>query len=212
MIAYDSRSQNVGMDFLFPPIPEFWNFFSLPSRSRILVIVFFHSLPVPYLWEWNYPFPFPNTQKSFSLIPEWYCQVLISTLNVKMVPRRPLQIKRLFRQPSQKEEVTRNWCNASRGPQCCCRNVTSIWSILDCKVQKMVEYMLPHQIPPGHWLVVGLIKTLWTKLPDRVEAQKGDKGQMGAQCPQCVGCNGCDEHYLSAQSWDVSRGHPGAIR
>ena len=146
------------------------------------------------------------------LIPECYCLVLISTLNVQMVPRRPLQIKRLFLQPPQKEEVTRNGCDASRGSQCCWRNVTSIWSILDCKVQKMVEYMLPHQIPPGHWLVVGLIKTLRTKLPDRVEAQKGDKGQMGAQCPQCVGCNGCDEHYLSAQSWDVSRGHPGAIR
>ena len=144
---------NFGNRFFYSlPFLIFFIFFSFSSRSRILVIVFFHSLPVPYLWEWNYPFPFPfpNTQKSFSLIPECYCQVLISTLNVQMVPRRPLQIKRLFLQPPQKEEVTRNGCDASRGSQCCWRNVTSIWSILDCKVQKMVEYMLPHQIPPGH--------------------------------------------------------------
>ena len=50
MIASDSRSWNVGMDFFIPfPFPNFGN-------------RFFHSLPVPELWEWKFfiPFPFPN--------------------------------------------------------------------------------------------------------------------------------------------------------
>ena len=107
-----------------------------------------------------------------------------------MVLIRSLQIKRLFLQPSQKEEVTRNGCNASRGFQCWWRNVTSIWSKLGCKVQKMVDNMLPHQIPPGHWLVVGLIKTLGTKLPDRVEAQKGIKDKWVRSAQSVLGSMG----------------------
>ena len=36
--------------------------FSFPSRSRIVGMDFFHSLPVPEVWEWIFviPFPFPN--------------------------------------------------------------------------------------------------------------------------------------------------------
>ena len=132
------------------PVPEMWEWiFFTPFPFPNFGNIFFYSLPFLNFGIF-FPFLFLNTQKSFPLIPECYCQVLISTLNVQMVSRRSLQIKRLFLQPSQKEQVTRNGCNASRGPQCCWRNVTSIWSILDCKVQKMVEYMLPHQIPPGH--------------------------------------------------------------
>ena len=46
-------------------------FFSFPSRSRILGMGVFHSLPAPELREWNYPFPFPfpNSQMSFLLTP-----------------------------------------------------------------------------------------------------------------------------------------------
>ena len=64
MIASDSHSRNVKMDFFIPFLfPNFGNaFFSFPSRSRIMGMVFFHSLPVPELWEWIFlvPFPFPN--------------------------------------------------------------------------------------------------------------------------------------------------------
>ena len=50
MIASDSRSQNVGMDFFHSlPFPEFWE-------------CFFYSPPVPKFREWVFsiPFPFPN--------------------------------------------------------------------------------------------------------------------------------------------------------
>ena len=59
------------------PFPELWEWiFSFHSRSRILGMLFFHSLPLPKLWEWFFfhslpvpelwewiffiPFPFPN--------------------------------------------------------------------------------------------------------------------------------------------------------
>ena len=48
--------------------PELWEWiFSFPSRSRILGMLFFHSLPVPELWEWFFfiPFPFPNFGNGF---------------------------------------------------------------------------------------------------------------------------------------------------
>ena len=83
MIASDTRSRIVGMDFFsFPsrsrilaidlfipfPFPNLGNvFFSFPSRSQIFGMGFFHSLPVPELREWNYPFP--NSKKSFPLTP-----------------------------------------------------------------------------------------------------------------------------------------------
>merc|ERR1719447_2037725 len=53
-------------------LPEFREWiFSFPSRSRILGMDFFHSLPVPEFREWVFsiPFPFPNPQKSFPLTP-----------------------------------------------------------------------------------------------------------------------------------------------
>ena len=74
MIASDSHSRIVGMDFFIPfPFPNYGNgFFSFPSRSRILGIDFFipfpfpnfgngffNSLPVPELREWNYPISIP---------------------------------------------------------------------------------------------------------------------------------------------------------
>ena len=69
MIASDSHSRFVGMDFFLPfPFPKFGNvFFSFPSRSRIEGMDFFHSLPVPELWEWIFfiPFPFPNFGNRF---------------------------------------------------------------------------------------------------------------------------------------------------
>ena len=64
MIASDSHSRNVGMDFFHSlPLPEFWeSIFSFPSNSRILGIAFSHSLTVPEFWEcvFSIPFPFPN--------------------------------------------------------------------------------------------------------------------------------------------------------
>ena len=73
MIASDSHSQIVGMDFFHSlPVPELWEwiffipfpfpnfgngFFSFPSRSRILGMGFFHSLPIPEIWEWIFLFP-----------------------------------------------------------------------------------------------------------------------------------------------------------
>ena len=63
MKASDSCSRIVGMDFVIPfPFPKFWEcfffipfpflnygnvFFSFPSLSRIVGIIFFHSLPIP---------------------------------------------------------------------------------------------------------------------------------------------------------------------
>ena len=94
MIASDSRSWIVGMDF-----------FSFPSRSRILGIdffipfpllnfgnVFFYSLPVPEFREWFFsiPFPFPyfgngifhscscsQTPKCHSRLPLEYSQNVV---------------------------------------------------------------------------------------------------------------------------------------
>ena len=55
MIASDSCSRNVGMDF-----------FSIPSHSLILGMFFVRSLPVP---ELPVLVPVPNSQKSFPLTP-----------------------------------------------------------------------------------------------------------------------------------------------
>ena len=64
MIASDSHSQIMGMDFFirFPFLNYEDAFFSFPSRSRNLGMDFFHSLPVPEIREWIFsiPFPFPN--------------------------------------------------------------------------------------------------------------------------------------------------------
>ena len=52
-----------GNDSLWFPLPKCGiGFFLFPSRSQILGMVFFHSLPVPKLWERIFfiPFPFPN--------------------------------------------------------------------------------------------------------------------------------------------------------
>ena len=54
------------------PFPNFGNgFFSFPSRSRILGMDFFHSLPVPEFREWIFsiPFPFPNFGNGFFPFP-----------------------------------------------------------------------------------------------------------------------------------------------
>ena len=49
MIASDSHSRNVKMDYFIP--------FPFPNFGNALV----HSLPVPEIWEWIFiPFPFPN--------------------------------------------------------------------------------------------------------------------------------------------------------
>ena len=67
MIAPDSRSRNVGLDFFIPShsftIPNFGNaFFSFPSLSQNLGMDFFSSLPVPEFLELSFsiPFPFPK--------------------------------------------------------------------------------------------------------------------------------------------------------
>ena len=64
MIASDSHSRNVGMDFFHSlPVPEFWeSIFSCPSHSRILGMASSHSLPAPEFWEcvFSISFPFPN--------------------------------------------------------------------------------------------------------------------------------------------------------
>ena len=73
MIASDSLSRTMGMDFFIPfPFPNFGNaFFSFPSPSQIMGMLFFHSLPLPKLWEWIFfiPFPFPNCGNRFFPFP-----------------------------------------------------------------------------------------------------------------------------------------------
>ena len=66
--SFPSRSRILGIDFFIPfPFPNFGNgFFSFPSRSRIEGMGFFNSLPVPELREWNYPFPFPFPNSQMS--------------------------------------------------------------------------------------------------------------------------------------------------
>ena len=63
MIASDSHSRNVKMDYFIPfPFPNFGNALvhSLPVPEIWEWI--FYSLPVPELWEWSFsiPFPFPK--------------------------------------------------------------------------------------------------------------------------------------------------------
>ena len=68
MKASDSRSRIMGMDFFIPfPFPNFGiAFFSFPSRSRNVKMIF-HSLPVPELWKWFFiHFQFPNCGNDFS--------------------------------------------------------------------------------------------------------------------------------------------------
>ena len=83
MIASDSHSRFVGMDFFIPfPFPYFGNrfFHSLPISK--FWECFFYSLPVPEfrewvfpfpsvpeLREWNYPFPFPFPKFQMSFPP-----------------------------------------------------------------------------------------------------------------------------------------------
>ena len=69
MEASDSLPEFREWIFFIPfPFPNFGNgFFSFPSRSRILGMDFFHSLPVPEFWEWDFfiPFPFPKFGNGF---------------------------------------------------------------------------------------------------------------------------------------------------
>merc|ERR1712107_820394 len=105
MEASDSLPEFREWIFFIPfPFPNFGNgFFSFPSRSRILGMNFFHSLPflyfgngffhslpVPEIREWVFfnslpipefrewvfsiPFPFPDPQKSFPLTPGFKTQ------------------------------------------------------------------------------------------------------------------------------------------
>ena len=73
MEASDSLPEFREWIFFIPfPFPNFGNgFFSFPSRSRILGMDFFHSLPVPEFWEWIFfiPFPFPNFGNGFFSFP-----------------------------------------------------------------------------------------------------------------------------------------------
>merc|ERR1711994_709845 len=61
MEASDSLPEFRELIFFIPfPFPNFGNgFFTFPSRSLILGMDFFHSLPVPEFWEWIFSFPFP---------------------------------------------------------------------------------------------------------------------------------------------------------
>ena len=83
MIASDSRSRKMGMDFFFPFLfPNFGNVFFIPFPFPNFGDGFFHSFPDPELQDWNYPFPFPpsNSKKSFPLTPVGE-EVLVLTLN-----------------------------------------------------------------------------------------------------------------------------------
>merc|ERR1712155_446098 len=54
------------------PFPELWEcIFSFPSRSRILGMDFFHSLPVPEFWEWDFflSLPIPEIWEWIFLFP-----------------------------------------------------------------------------------------------------------------------------------------------
>ena len=60
---------NFGNEFFHPlAVREFWKcFFSFPSCSPTLGMVFFPFLPIPEFWDYNYPLPFPTSRKSFPL-------------------------------------------------------------------------------------------------------------------------------------------------
>ena len=92
MIASDSRSRNVGMDFFISfPFPNFGN-------------AFFHCLPVPKFWEcffsfpsryWIFgmqssiPGPVPEQPKAIPVLP---CTVLALSLYLKCIHFRPIGI------------------------------------------------------------------------------------------------------------------------
>ena len=112
---------NFGNQFFLPfPFPNFGNgSFSFPSRSRILGMCFFHSLPVPEFWEcvFSIPFPFPNAQTSLPLIlavghkaSEWYRQMVL-----RQSPRTKMRPDNLI---SRYNMIHNMWCfrfeNSSR--------------------------------------------------------------------------------------------------
>ena len=81
--SFPSRSRILGMDFFHSlPVPEFWEWdFFIPFPFPKFGNGFFYSLPVPEFWEWAFsiPFPFPNPQKSFPLTPVRSIMEIITT-------------------------------------------------------------------------------------------------------------------------------------